>query len=191
MRDYELLVRAARPLDVPVTLATNQVATHRPDLPANVRAGRISHAEFIDQLRRSTVVVVPLKVGIERSAGRQTYLNAMAMGKLVIVTDSPGVRDYIENRWTGLIIPADVGALTTAIQWALDPVKRYCQELWKRPCSGSRLNSIGRVVALKPDAVRESDPGPDLRDEVWRVQPSPALLGHRQQLEGHRQTRRS
>ena len=31
------------------------------------------------------------------NVGQQTYLNAMALGKLVIVTKAPGVGDYIEN----------------------------------------------------------------------------------------------
>jgi glycosyltransferase involved in cell wall biosynthesis len=47
----------------------------------------------------------------------------MALGKLVIVTDSPGARDYVEDRSTGLIVPThDAEALTAALEWALDPV---------------------------------------------------------------------
>ena len=122
LRDYGLLVEAARQVSAPVRLATRQVSpdTH-PALPQNVTAGRVQHTEFVELTRSASVVAVPLKTDTERSAGQQTYLNAMAMGKLVVVTDAPGVRDYVEDGQTGLIVPPDASAIANTLSWALDP----------------------------------------------------------------------
>jgi hypothetical protein len=118
LRDYAPLLAAARGLPARVTIASGSVAG---PMPENVVAGRISHERFGELLRRCRVVVVPLARGIERSAGQQTYLNAMAAGKLVIVTDSPGARDYVDDRVTGLVVPpGDPAEMRRALEWCLD-----------------------------------------------------------------------
>jgi hypothetical protein len=123
LRDYASLIEAARALPVPFTLATGLLSPAQVrGLPPNVSAGRTSHDEFMSRLRAASVVVVPFEPGIERSAGQQTYLNAMALGKIAIVTDGPGVREYIEDGATGLIVdPCDPAELAEAIRWATDP----------------------------------------------------------------------
>jgi len=124
LRDYEPLLRAARSLAVPVTIAARSLG-RRHDLPANVCAGYLSRASFLERMRTASVVVVALARARERSAGQQSYLNAMALGKLVVVPDVMGVRDYVTPGRTGLIVPpADPGALTEALRWALDPTNR-------------------------------------------------------------------
>lgn len=123
LRDYAPLVEAALGLDRTVTIASRTL----PDelvrrLPANVNAGPVSHERFGELLRSAAVVVVPMQARMERSAGQQTYLNAMAIGKAVIATDSPGVRDYVEDGRTGFVVPpGDAGALREALERCLDP----------------------------------------------------------------------
>jgi glycosyltransferase involved in cell wall biosynthesis len=85
-----------------------------------VTIGAVSAGRFVDLLMGARLVVVPIAVA-ERSAGQQTYLNAMAAGKPVIVTDAPGVRDYVEHGVTGLIAAPTAGAIRQAITWVLDP----------------------------------------------------------------------
>jgi hypothetical protein len=122
MRDYAPLLEAARRLSTTVRIAALSSLGRSAPLPANVRAGAVSADAFFDLMRRSRIVVVPMRRGICRSAGQQTYLNAMALGKLVIVTDSPGARDYVEHGVTGLVVPVgDADALAAAIAWGLDP----------------------------------------------------------------------
>lgn len=123
MRDYRPLVAAASRVDVPMTLATSSLSSGSASaLPPNVRAGTVPHDSFVKLLRAATVVVVPLQGGTERSAGQQTYLNAMALAKPVVVTDAPGVRDYIEDGVTGLIVPpGNTEAMAEALRTALDP----------------------------------------------------------------------
>jgi Glycosyl transferases group 1 len=123
LRDYGPLIEAARGLPTEVTVASRGL-TQGPGarLPANVHTGPVSHERFVELMRTASVIVVPMQPELERSAGQQTYLNAMAMGKAVVATDSPGVRDYIEDGRTGLVVPAgDAAALRRALGWCLDP----------------------------------------------------------------------
>ena len=65
---------------------------------------------------------MPLREGVVRTAGLETFLTAMALGKIIITTDSPGIRDYVNAGRTGLIVPpGDAGALREAIAWTIDP----------------------------------------------------------------------
>lgn len=123
LRDYEPLVEAARGLDTHVVIASKLLSAERlRTAPANVEAGPVPHERFVQLLRSASVVVTPIVEGGVRSAGMQTWLNAMALGKLAVVTDSFGARDYVEHRRTGLIVPpGNAAALHEALRWALDP----------------------------------------------------------------------
>jgi hypothetical protein len=120
LRDHQTLVTAAGQLDVPVTIATRG----RPPgpMPGNVTWGPIPPQTFLERMRNSAVVAVPLLPGLARSAGQQTYLNAMVLGKPVVVSDVPGARDHIVDGETGLLVPpGDADALAAALRWAADP----------------------------------------------------------------------
>jgi lincosamide nucleotidyltransferase A/C/D/E len=121
-RRFSTLIEAAHRIDAPVTIGGRVPAKERKRAPRNLRAELLPHDQFISLLSRASVVVVPLEQAADRSAGEQMYLNAMVLGKPVIVTDTMGVRDYVEHVETGLIVPpGDVDALVAALKWALDP----------------------------------------------------------------------
>jgi hypothetical protein len=117
LRDYELLAAAVLGSNFDVRIATSWKPVSPQD---NLDVGRLSHDEFLARMRASHAVVVPIERRT-RSAGQQTYLNAMALGKPVIVTDAPGVRDYIQHEVTGFIVPPEVQALRQAIEHVMDP----------------------------------------------------------------------
>ncbi len=119
LRDYDLLEQALGGTAVEVHIA----ARWRPRAAANLQARTLTHEEFVADLAGCSVCVVPLKKTI-RSAGQQTYLNAMALGKLVIVTEAAGVTDYVVDGVTGVVVPADPAALRAAVLDALDPGRR-------------------------------------------------------------------
>lgn len=134
VRDYSTLLEVARGLDAPVTIASSRL-DGADDLPPNVRAGRIPFEEFQRGTREARVIVLALEARDDRSAGQQTYLNAMALGKLVVVPDLIGVRDYIDDGETGLIVPpGDAAALRRALDWALDDA------------NAERIREIGRAA---------------------------------------------
>jgi glycosyltransferase involved in cell wall biosynthesis len=121
LRDYGPLLDAAGGIPAPIVLATNRIGPHA-RLAPNVRAGLLPHARYVEELRLARAVVVPLAENRWRSAGQQTYLNAMALGKPVVVTDTMGVRDYVEHGVTGLVVPpGDARAMGEAVRWVLDP----------------------------------------------------------------------
>jgi len=119
LRDYDLLESAVAGSGIEVHIA----AKWQGKGSKNIHARVLSHEQFMADLAGCGVCVVPLHRTV-RSAGQQTYLNAMALGKLVIVTDAPGVSDYIEDGVTGVIAAPEPDALRAAIIDALDPERR-------------------------------------------------------------------
>ena len=110
-RDYDLLVKAVEGLDVPVRLASSW----RPSqpLPPNVEVASLPQDEYNRTMLGAGLMVVPLRPAA-RSAGQQTYLSAMLAGKPLIVTDAPGVRDYVVPGQTALVVENDPEALRAA-----------------------------------------------------------------------------
>ena len=123
LRDYRPLIEAATGVDARVRIAAlNPPPVPRSSLASNVEFGPLPSDQYVAAMRRASLVVVALAGGTERSAGQHNYLNAMALGKLLVVTDATGVSDYVEHRRTGLVVPpGDPRALAGELRWALDP----------------------------------------------------------------------
>jgi glycosyltransferase involved in cell wall biosynthesis len=137
-RDYGLFFSAVADLSVPCVLATN-----RPQLlaglvvPSNVRVVSVSPAEFRQLMARARLVVMPMRATLLHAGGQQTILNAMVMGKAVILTDAEGGADYIEHGKTGLLVPyGDVPALRQAIRY-----------LWEHPEEARAMGELAQRVA--------------------------------------------
>jgi glycosyltransferase involved in cell wall biosynthesis len=117
-RDYRTLVEATRALRAQtVIVASSLWATG--NQPALVRghprvtvAGGISFRELRRRYERAAVVVVPLQGGERYAAGVNAVQEAMAMGKAVVVTATPGIADYVQDGETArLVAPGDPEAL--------------------------------------------------------------------------------
>ena len=127
LRDYGPLIEAAADLRAPVDIATSVVAPDEAGpVAANLTISPHPQAEYDEMLRAAAVVVVPLQAREDRCSGQTTYVNAMARGKAIVVTDTPGVRDYIRDGETGLIVaPGDATAMAQAVTRLLeDPAER-------------------------------------------------------------------
>jgi glycosyltransferase involved in cell wall biosynthesis len=138
-RDYPTLMEAVEGLDVQVVLAAASPWSKRADtttrrpIPPNVTVRRFSLYELRDLYARSRFVVVPL-YPVNFQAGVTTILEAMAMGKAVIVTRTPGQTDVVIEGETGLYVPpGDPQAMRAAIQYLLD-----------HPDEAARLGANGR-----------------------------------------------
>ena len=125
-RDYETLVRACAEPGIAVYIADGSVhsprASHREPSrwPANVQAGFASYLELRDLYARAAVVAIPL-VENDFQAGVTTILEAMAMGKPVVVSATAGQSDVIEDGVTGLMVPpGDPSRLREAITFLMD-----------------------------------------------------------------------
>ena len=102
-RDYPTLFEAVADLDARTVVAAASHWSKRRNTaagiqtPANVEIGAYHYEALRDLYARSAIVVVPLD-DIDFQAGITTILEAMAMGKPVVVTHSVGQTDIIEDR---------------------------------------------------------------------------------------------
>ncbi|MBV9311058.1 MAG: glycosyltransferase family 4 protein [Solirubrobacterales bacterium] len=122
LRDYDLLISAAAGVSAPIDIVTSTLSAEQmAACPSNVHARPLPPAAYDELLFAASVVVVPLRARYDRTSGQTTYVNAMALGKPIVVTDAPGVRDYVEDGETGVIVPpGDSDALAGAVQGLLD-----------------------------------------------------------------------
>lgn len=119
-RDYDTLIQAAAELpDLKFVFATNVLDGRT--LPANIKAGQVPRAEFMRLMQVCRAMVTPLKTGLSRAAGQQTYLNAMFLKKPMIVNDTYGVRDHVVDHETGLIVDGTVKGYVEALRYVTDP----------------------------------------------------------------------
>jgi glycosyltransferase involved in cell wall biosynthesis len=100
-RDYQTLFRAASAVPANFVVAAASLWSRhelRPrDVPSNVKVAAFDYHELRDLYARAAIVVVPL-VDVDNQAGITTILEAMAMGKPVIVSQSRGQTDVVEDR---------------------------------------------------------------------------------------------
>ncbi len=76
--------------------------------------GRIERAALLAQLDRARAVVLP---SVWEDNGPLAILEAQARGAALIVTDRGGPPEFVRDRESGLVVPAeDVGALAEAMQ---------------------------------------------------------------------------
>lgn len=102
-RDYPVLMRAVDGMDVRVVIGASSHWSKRhnsaedADMPENVEVSAFDFVTLRDLYARSMMVVVPLE-NVDFQAGITTILEAMAMGKPVIVTATRGQTDVVEDR---------------------------------------------------------------------------------------------
>ena len=127
LRDYATLVEATRDTDVDVKIDANSawwqsklnlsVDSLHPRV--EVLTGR-STSDLRQLYAESLFVVLPL-CNVSYGAGYTTTLEAMAMGKALIVSKLRQYGDFIEDGWNGIYVPPeDPVALRNAIQYLLD-----------------------------------------------------------------------
>jgi glycosyltransferase involved in cell wall biosynthesis len=162
-RDMATLCEAFRGLPYRcVALATwGQAAEHGTrvdgiDWPPNVE--RVDHdgetASWNAWISRAHAVIVPVEPGILAPSGISTYPVAMAMGKCVIITDSPATRGLLDERTAVIVPPADPGGLRAAVVRVAEdePMRRATAEGGRRYAL-----SLGGEERLRADLLRELD----------------------------------
>ena len=124
-RDYETLLKAASGLPYQFQVVASGWAPHAGFDPAtgiqsgrniSVLKGMLSYRELRDLYARSRFVITPLKC-VNYAAGVTSICEGMAMGKAIIASDSSGIRDYVREGVSGLLVPVgDAAALQRAIR---------------------------------------------------------------------------
>jgi glycosyltransferase involved in cell wall biosynthesis len=137
-RDYRTLLEAAR-----LTPQIRFVCVVRPnsllglDIPVNVTVHtNLPFDQTMNILLHSRFMVLPLSHS-EVPCGHVTIVAAMHLGKAFIITDSEGVRDYVQNGINAVTIPpCSPAALIEATE-----------RLWKAPALCKSLGENGRRFA--------------------------------------------
>ncbi|NCC62836.1 MAG: glycosyltransferase, partial [Verrucomicrobiae bacterium] len=104
LRDYAVLLKVAPQLNMPIHIicGANDILIH--PLPKNITIHKdIAYDDYLDYLKRCSFMVLPL-LPTMRSTGQVVMFEAMAFGKPVIASESPGTVDYIEHDRNGLLI---------------------------------------------------------------------------------------
>jgi len=125
-RDYPTLMKAVKGLDLQVVVAAGSPWSKRKDetagadIPENVTVRRFTQYDLRQVYADSAFMVMPL-YNVNFQAGVTAILEAMAMSKAVICSQTPGQTDVVIEGETGLYVPPeDPEALRKAIQYLLD-----------------------------------------------------------------------
>ena len=117
LRDYPTLIKATEDMKVPVHIVCGTTDVFPDPLPSHITIYReLSLPDYINAIARCSLLVLPLQP-TGRSTGQVVMLDAMALGKPVIVSHLAGTVDYIRHGENGLLVPpGDPVALRSAIQ---------------------------------------------------------------------------
>lgn len=141
-RDYPTLIRAMRRLPhicchlrVGSAWVTGKAGHENETLPDNIRIMPYVHPqELRDCYARSRFIVVPIRDDTQWSAGCTSVQIAQAMGKAVIVSDRPGLVNYVIDGETGIVVrTGDDQDMTEAIEY-----------LWRNPQKAEAMGRRGR-----------------------------------------------
>jgi glycosyltransferase involved in cell wall biosynthesis len=124
-RDYATLCRAMEGLPYTAYILAPQPQAARKhgttfdfqSFPSNVRwvTDDGSDASWIDWIARSRCLVLPILPDTLAASGISTYLLAMALGKCVVITDSPATTRLVDSGEAVIVPPANPDALRTAL----------------------------------------------------------------------------
>jgi glycosyltransferase involved in cell wall biosynthesis len=142
-RDYETLVQACSDM---ARLFITDGSAHSPKArrqaptawPASVERRGVGYGELRRLYGRASVVVVPV-MPADYPFGITAVLEAMSMGKAVVVSGTEGLRGVVQDGQTGLVVPpGDVPTLRQAVS-----------QLLAHPADRRRLGEAARRVAIE------------------------------------------
>jgi glycosyltransferase involved in cell wall biosynthesis len=148
LRDYDTFIRAIAELPYPAAIPEFSFDSFegkdetfrwtRQNVPQQltILPDSGSSADLVKNLARARLFVVPTQASSLCASGLSTYLDAMYLGKCVILSSGPGASDLLTEQAL-LVPPHDVGALRNTIRRA-----------WEDDALRNRTASAGRRYAL-------------------------------------------
>lgn len=155
LRDYDTFIRAVAELPYPAAIPEfsfesfegkdRSFCWNRENVPSQLQVLPDSGAreDLVRNLARARLVVIPTQASSLCASGLSTYLDAMYLGKCVIVSDGPGASDVLTDQAL-LVPPHDVAALKAAIARA-----------WEDDSLRERTAAAGRAYARSLGGERE------------------------------------
>lgn len=169
-RDYALLTQvfAANGRPLRIVCDSERALAGCTEAPNITILRRCYDRDYVDELRRAGMVVVPLAVD-DISAGQMVIIQAMAYRKAIIVTRTSTIGDYLHDGHDALLVPgADPGALQAAVD-------RVAAD----PALAARLGQAAYDSYLQRHSMRAF-----VRHVVEAVSAREAAAGHAGPLEG-------
>ncbi len=104
-RDYATLMDAVRIAGVPITVVCYPQNISGLKLPPQVKIlSNVPHDEYRRLLLGADLVVTPTLAPAYPS-GQTVVLEAMSMGRATLTTDSPAMREYVNDGVDGVLVP--------------------------------------------------------------------------------------
>ncbi len=147
-RDFATFGAAVDGLDAQVQVVAPPRILRNVSLPANARAGVVSHVELRNLYARAAAVIVPQRrdghlYGSE-GAGITAVLEGAASARPLVVSERALLRDYVTDGENALVVPAeDPAALRAAIERVLGDA-----------ALGERLGAAGRARVERTHTTR-------------------------------------
>jgi glycosyltransferase involved in cell wall biosynthesis len=134
-RDYGTFFRAIEDTDLSAIVVAREYNLEGLKTPDNVRTFCNIPLEECDKLVSKCLFTVFTFDGSEPSCGQISIVTSLMLGKPVICTDTPGVRDYITDGFNGLLVKMGdaENARAKMLRLASD------RQLYERLSSGARL----------------------------------------------------
>jgi glycosyltransferase involved in cell wall biosynthesis len=176
-RDYRTFCAAMARLDVPAVILAHVgreteehgAAIDLDAIPANVRIvdDDGSAASWIDWMSRARTVVLPIVPETLAPSGIGAYLGAMALGKCVVITESPATWDILSPNEAVLVPPRDVESMRAAIDRVVTDTayreriaangRRYALSLGDESRLATDIaDEVGRLLGLAPAAAADA-----------------------------------
>jgi glycosyltransferase involved in cell wall biosynthesis len=155
LRDYDSFIRAVAELPYPAAIPEfsfndfegkdETFAWTRENVPAHltILADSGSSEDLVRNIAKARLVVIPTQACSICASGLSTYLDAMYLGKCVILSSGPGASDVLTDQAL-LVAPHDVAALKDAIRRA-----------WEDDLLRKRTAESGRNYALSLGGEKE------------------------------------
>ncbi len=155
MRDFNTLVEAAKDLKIRTIIQTKKNISESSFSRVEKFSDWISFPELRNRYCHASIVIVPLFPTIY-AGGINGLLEAMSMGRPVIVSRSEGILDYVRDEIDCLIVPAqDPLALKNAIERLLSNpelaeklgknARKFCEENCAMPIYAENVAKILQV----------------------------------------------
>lgn len=113
-RDYDFLLDTLNGTDYKCIICCDSL--HAKTDAENVSVLNDCYGDnMLGLMARSHCVAIPLR-DLKMSSGQLVVLQAMAMGKPVVCTSSDGIKDYVQNGVTGLLVDNNKESWLAAIE---------------------------------------------------------------------------
>ncbi len=160
-RDWRTLAEAVRGLGAATVVVCGKEDAAAIPFPEGVSVlADIPYERYFDLLSRARIVLVPLEPHVY-SSGQVVFLEAMALGKPIIVTRVLGTEDYITDGVNGLLVePGDARQLRAAIERVLTDSELEASLAQSAVESVRRLHTLDKylsaLVKLAEELVQPS-----------------------------------